>query len=41
MSYGMLFLNDPHVKSGTLIGYEWFATDQSLKGTIELHSAAS
>ncbi len=31
----------PAVKSGTLIGFELFLTDQSVNGTIELHAAAS
>ena len=31
----------PTVKSGTLIEFELFLTDQSVNGTIELHAAAS
>ena len=41
MSTGSLFLYEPHVKSGTSIEFDRFATDHSLKGAIELQSAAS
>ncbi len=37
----LFFFQAPLVKSGTLIEFELFLTDQSVNGTIELHAAAS